>query len=603
MTATGPDSAERHHPPVSTAAEGSGDRALLAVPDRSMFGWLVRLRWLAAAGVALVLLVSGPLLAVLPRGRAPALWAVLTGLAVYNTLLQFLGSDRRLPWLTHFTCQITVDCVALALFVHLSGGVENPFLPLFVLHVVSANIVLHPRAARAVLLLAIVLVVAVVLGEGAGLLAHRCLRPNAVGCLGSTVTASSLAVLGGLVLTLAASGFFARHLTARLQNSESRLTDAVRELCGDKRRLAETRREIEAEQSRLQSVLDCMADAVTFSDLDGRLRLANRRAHEIRRIAGPLPDPILPAPSAFSVPGGEDSTLRTFQTYERGGRTFEATWAVVRDARAEPIGTVTVERDISDRLALERHLMHEERMSVVGKLAAAVAHEVNNPIGVVSLYAQHARAQLPAGHAIEGHLEVIRRNAESCRKIVGDLLGLARTRAPERKAVDLRAIGHDVGRSVEPMAARKGVRVVDECGTAEVDALWVEGDADQICQAVLNLAVNAIEACGDGDRITLRTGEENVGGSTTGIIEVRDSGPGVPVDQRDRIFQPFFSTKPDGTGLGLAVADNIARSHAGRITVEAAEPRGAVFRIHLPAVMCGAGTGHHGQAVSLGAAV
>lgn len=566
-----------------TAARTSGAEALRRIArEAAMFEWLVRLRWLAIGGVALVLAVSGPTLNVLPHGSTAALAAVLGGLATYNAALHLLGPDRGWPWLTRVTGQITVDCVALALLVHFAGGVENPFLPLFVLHVVNANIVLAPRAASQVLLLEIALVAAIVLGEGLGLTAHFCLRGDGGDCLGRTISLLSLAVLAGLALTLVTGAVFARHLTVRLQESERRLTVAFRDLSEEKQHLADTRALIDVERSRLQSVIDCMGDAVTFSDLDGRLRLANDRARQIPRTAGSIPD-AWPVGTA-TRPGGPVRLpdASTLPQYDRGGRTYEATQAVVRDALGEAIGTVTVERDITDRLALERHLMQEERMSVVGKLAATVAHEINNPIGVVSLYAQHALAGVPPGSPIESHLQVIRRNADGCRKIIGDLLGLARTRHPRRTTVDLRDLCRDVAQAVEPMAARHAVRVIDESASPDPAPLWVEGDADELYQAVLNLAMNAIEACGDGDRVTLGACLRVEDGTATGVIEIADSGSGIPADQRAQIFQPFYSTKPTGTGLGLAVAENIVRGHGGRISVESAAPRGTVFGIHLP---------------------
>ncbi len=169
----------------------------------------------------------------------------------------------------------------------------------------------------------------------------------------------------------------------------------------------------------------------------------------------------------------------------------------MRDHHEAPLGLVTVTRDITERLALERHLMHDERMAVVGKIAAAVAHEINNPIGVVSLYAQHALAKLPPGSPIQKHLETIRRNAESCRKITGDLLELARPRTPEHERVDLRLLCKDVAQSVEALAATYGVQVADE-SRSNAAPLWAEGDAGQLRQALLNLALNAVEALSGG---------------------------------------------------------------------------------------------------------
>lgn len=551
-------------------------------PSNAVFRWLVGLRWIAAFGVALVLGVTGPLLGLLPAESVSALWTVLAGLALYNAALTLLGQSSALPWLTHFAGQIVVDCLALAAFVHLSGGVENPFLSLFVLHIINANIVLRPRAASALSLVAVALALVVVVGEGAGWLPHHCLRENEAACVARSLSPWSLGVLGGLGLMLGSSSYIARYLTARLHDSEERLASTVDDLSLEKERLAETRATVELERSRLQSIIDCMGDAVTFSDPEGRLLLSNDRAKELRRGGD---DPFGPESlmAVFdSVARGHDAV--TQPAFERAGRSYEATCAVVRDHHEAPLGLVTVTRDITDRLALERHLMHDERMAVVGKIAAAVAHEINNPIGVVTLYAQHALAKLPPGSPIEKHLETIRRNAESCRKITGDLLQLARPRTPEHARVDLRVLCKDVAQSVEPVAAKYGVVVADE-SRANTAPLWAEGDAGQLRQAVLNLALNAIEASQEGDRVSIRAYETQDRDATARVVEVSDTGSGIDPDQLAQIFQPFFTTKPTGTGLGLAVADNIVKGHNGRMTVESAENRGTTFRILLPSAV------------------
>lgn len=552
-------------------------------PSEAVFSWLVRLRWLAIAGVAVVLVSTGPGLGLLPRGAAPALWWVLAALALYNAALALLGPGRGIPWASHFAGQIVADCLALALLVHFAGGVENPFLPFFALHVVNANIVLGRRAASAVLGVAVALLALIVLGEGSGWLAHHCLEDDPQACRAAALGPGSLGTLAGLLMTLVAGSYFARYLTARLQQSERRLEGTVAELSIEKERLAESRATIDRERSRLQAIIDCIPDAVTFSDPQGRVLLSNEQARELRRAAEPGAgtDPLgAGALRTLFLAVTRGPAGRSGRSFERGGRSYEETSAVVLDWREAPLGLVTVTRDVTDRLGLERRLMDDERMAVVGKLAAAVAHEINNPIGVVSLYAQHALAKLPPGSPLEKHLAVIRRNAESCRKIIGDLLELARPRTPERRPVDLRALCTEVAQSLEPFAERSGVLVAGQASAAA--PLWTEGDADQLRQAVLNLALNAVEASSEGDRVSIRAYETQDLEAPARVVEVSDTGAGIAPDRMAHIFQPFFTTKSDGTGLGLAVADNIVKGHAGRIVVQSSQPHGTVFRILLP---------------------
>ncbi|MEO8601655.1 MAG: ATP-binding protein [bacterium] len=553
-----------------------------AEPDSSeaVFWWLVRLRWVAALGVALVLVLAGPVFGALPSGSAPWLWATTGGLLAYNAMLTVRGPRRRARWLTGFPGQIAIDCLALATLVHLAGGIDNPFLPLFVLHVVNANIVLPGRAALAVLLLAIVLVTGIVLAEGSGLAVHHCLRVAGTPYAGATLDLRSLAVLGGLVLMLVASSLFTRFLTARLRSGRRRLEAAVVELTAEQQQLAATRTAIESERARLQAIIDCMGDAVVFLDPRGSVLFSNQRGRELWRTGGP---PAGLAAVQAAVAG--DPAAGVPSVFEHAGRAFEATRSVVRSAQGATLGLVMVARDVTERLAMEKRLMHEEQMSVVGKLAAVVAHEINNPIGVVALYSQHALAKLSPDSPVYKHLEIIRRNADGCRTIVAGLLKLARAPKPQRRWVDLRQLCHEAIDSVEPLAARAGVRLSSGSHRSEVP-IWAMADTGMLHQVILNLVVNAIEAASPGDEVSIGAYETQDGSATAQAIEVRDTGAGIPPSQIEQVFRPFFTTKLAGTGLGLAVADSIIKSHGGRIEVESRVGAGTTCRIILPERPC-----------------
>lgn len=545
---------------------------------QAVFAWLVRLRWVAILGVALVLLLAGPVFHRLPAGSARWLWTTVAGLSAYNALLALSGPLGLRPWHT-FVGQITVDCIALATLVHFAGGLDNPFLPLFVLHVVSANIVLSGRAALGVLALAIVLVAVVVVGEGTGLLPHYCLQPAAAQCDGVTLDLRSLAALGGLVLTLVASSLLTRSLTARLRLGRRHLQATVAELTAEKQQLADTRGAIEAERVRLQAIIDCMGDAVILLDPGGRLLFSNQQARELWRSETPSGDiqpfgALLAEIERGAAPGAAVA-------FRHHGRAYEATRLPVHSSPGEMLGFVLVARDITDRVAMEKRFMHDEQMSVVGKLAAVVAHEINNPIGVVVLYSQHALAALPPESPVHQHLEIIRRNADSCRTIVEGLLRLARPPRSERRPVDLRDLCRETVDSIRPLALRAGVRISEEERHSGVP-LWAQADAGMLHQAVLNLAVNAIEAAGEGNEVFIGAYETQDRDVTAQTIEVRDTGAGIAPDDIEQVFQPFFTTKSSGTGLGLSVAENIVKSHDGRIEVESAVGAGTTFRIVLP---------------------
>lgn len=544
-----------------------------------LFRWLVNLRWIAVLGVALVLVLSGPVFSALPAGTASGLWLTVAGLTLYNGILARLGPHRGWPWLTGLVGQIVMDCAALAILVHLAGGVENPFLPLFVLHVVNAGIVLSGRAAALVLGVAAVLVAAIVFGEGFGLVAHHCLRRPGEPCAGTEVNLWTIAIFGGLVLTLAMSSLFTRLLTEQLRLGQRRLATTVAQLRDEKQELASTRTVIETERAKLQAILDCMGDAVIFYEPEKNSLVSNRRARELWRLGASADDP--PEFRAMLEAIWSRPTAGVGVTIAHGGRNFEATCSTVRSRGGDILGRVVAARDVTERLAMERHLMHEEQMSVVGKLAAMVAHEINNPIGVVCLFSQHALAKISAEDPVHQHLVTIRRNAESCREIVGSLLRLARSRQPERRRVDLRQICRDALDSVRLLAARAGVRISSGIH-ARAAPIWAHADPGMLHQAVLNLAVNAIEASHEQGEVTILAYETQDGEHAAGVIEVRDAGSGIPPELQERVFQPFFTTKASGTGLGLAVAASIINGHDGRVELDSVVGKGTRIRLLLP---------------------
>lgn len=574
--------------------------ALSADPSEAVFSWLVGLRWVAVLGVASILVLSGPALHRLPAESTPWLWSTAAALALFNASLYYLGPNRGPPWLSSFAVQITVDCVALATLVHFAGGLENPFLSLFVLHAVNANIVLSRRDALRVLGVATALVVGIVLAEGAGLVAHHCLRGGAGACSSGGVGLHTAAALGGLVLTLALTSLFTRLLTAMLRQNQQKLEAAIGGLRAEKDRLLGARAELETERERLQAIIDCMGDAVSFEGPSGEVLFSNQAARAL------WPAGAREGGSTREALDGQTSRVDPGEgSFVRAGRTFDSTQSLVCSPRGEPLGRVLVARDITDRLAIERHLMHDEQMNVVGKLAAAIAHEVNNPIGVILLYSQHALAALSTDDPVYEHLATIHRNADECRKIVGGLLGLARRQEPRRRSVDLQRLCREVVESIRPLAARAGARIASEVHDEEA-SVWIRADPGMLRQAVLNLAVNAVEAATPGSEIAIGVHETQEGGRTAHVVEVRDNGAGMATEQLEQIFQPFFTTKSSGTGLGLSIAESVVKSHDGRIDVTSVVGSGTTFRIVLPDHTRGSrssGSIGDGRIASVGAAV
>jgi len=230
-----------------------------------------------------------------------------------------------------------------------------------------------------------------------------------------------------------------------------------------------------------------------------------------------------------------------------------------------------------DRMAEElaerqRRLVHTERMAAIGHLAAGVAHELNNPIGIIRGYLKTMSAKDDPA-TLDEELAILDEEAGHCQRIAEDLLSYARPQALRYGPLEMRPfLEETVSRFRETSSGREAQVTVDA-----TDAT-LSGDATRLRQVVHNLVLNAVQVSPPGEPVAV-TGRP-VQGSY--VIEVADRGPGVPAEEQDRIFEPFYSKRRGGSGLGLAVCQGIARAHGGTVQVTSIPGRGATFRVTLP---------------------
>ena len=236
-------------------------------------------------------------------------------------------------------------------------------------------------------------------------------------------------------------------------------------------------------------------------------------------------------------------------------------------------------RSYADLGRAQQQLVHRERLVALGELSAVVAHEVRNPLAAIfNSLASLQRIMRPDGDA-KMLLGVIQEEADRLNRIVGDLLGFAR---PSELAMRTERLEHvleeAVGAALASGAAGIEIRREYDPGLPAIRI-----DPHQIRQALLNLASNAIQAMPRGGVLTVRTRAED----HLAVVEVSDSGPGVPAELRPRIFEPFFTTKATGTGLGLAVVRRIVEGHGGSVALAPPGEGGATFVLHLPLAPAG----------------
>jgi two-component system NtrC family sensor kinase len=338
--------------------------------------------------------------------------------------------------------------------------------------------------------------------------------------------------------------------------------------------------------------------AITVYDLDTRVRLWNPAAERVlgwraADIVGRLLSEIVELDPEEAVERaelrgrllrGETISGIDARRRHRDGSLVDLSLsgAPLLDTHGRVASILVIFADIGDRKHTEAALRQAEKLTVMGSLLAGVAHELNNPLTVVLGHAELLRNRVRGNGDLESRVDQLARAATRCARIVRNFLALARQRPPERRSVNLNEIVADVLELVAHLLRVDAVEVVPDL-VAGMPA--VMADPDQLQQVVLNLVTNAHHAMlgVPGNRIlTVRTrfapARDHV------VLDVADTGPGVPAATRPRLFEPFFTTKPlgKGTGPGLSLCRGYVEAHGGTIHAANRPEGGAIFSVELP---------------------
>ncbi|MCB1318281.1 MAG: Cache 3/Cache 2 fusion domain-containing protein, partial [Leptospiraceae bacterium] len=225
---------------------------------------------------------------------------------------------------------------------------------------------------------------------------------------------------------------------------------------------------------------------------------------------------------------------------------------------------------------MESTLAQQNKMAALGVLSAEVAHEINNPLGVILGYAGYLEGKMDSSDPAFKSIQEIRRESKRCKNIVQDLLSYARVPKPALIETDLPALLDQISDFAAHHTDLKRMHIVRDFAP-DLPNVWVDGD--QIRQVAMNLMINAGAAMTPGGRLTVgaAVGEE-------GWVRLRfaDSGSGISPENLEKIFEPFFTTKARGTGLGLAITRTIVEQHGGRIEIASQVGQGTQVTVHLP---------------------
>jgi PAS domain S-box-containing protein len=236
-------------------------------------------------------------------------------------------------------------------------------------------------------------------------------------------------------------------------------------------------------------------------------------------------------------------------------------------------------RDITLRKRMEKQMAQTEKLASIGQLAAGVAHEINNPLSVISCYSNLIEKSGDATDQIREDLDKVKKHTLSCKRIVDSLLNFARASETRRRSADIHVGLEAVLAIVEKQVGKRQVEIQREYGA---NLPLVSIDEDKMTQVYMNILLNAVQAIGDKGVIRIATLHERALDKV--CIVFSDTGKGIPPEHLDRVFDPFYTTKKDqdGTGLGLSVSYGIVQEHDGDIQVDSRPGHGSVFTIVLP---------------------
>ncbi|EKH7865085.1 two-component system sensor histidine kinase ZraS [Escherichia coli] len=232
-------------------------------------------------------------------------------------------------------------------------------------------------------------------------------------------------------------------------------------------------------------------------------------------------------------------------------------------------------RYLRSRQLLQDEMKRKEKLVALGHLAAGVAHEIRNPLSSIKGLAKYFAERAPAGGEAHQLAQVMAKEADRLNRVVSELLELVKPTHLALQAVDLNTL---INHSLQLVGQDANSREIQLRFTANDTLPEIQADPDRLTQVLLNLYLNAIQAIGQHGVISVTVSESGAGVK----ISVTDSGKGIAADQLEAIFTPYFTTKAEGTGLGLAVVHNIVEQHGGTIQVASQEGKGSTFTLWLP---------------------
>jgi two-component system, NtrC family, sensor histidine kinase PilS len=543
--------------PLSKAEPKTQDRTRMQTTfdERNWLAWLVKVR------IFILTLLLGIELAVAEFSPAPLPMRLFVAtilfwysLSLFYTLLLSFWQEHRIQ----SSLQVLTDLILVSLVVHETGGWDSSLNFLYPLVIIVASVLLPRTWAHLVAALAFILYGTVLELNYYGLVPSYCTTHPGVKALQAIIFVNLFAFL-----TVA---YLAGLLTSKLRQVRVQLKD--------------TSGALESLQALHENIIHSISNGLITTGLDGRITLVNAAAQKmLDRTAADLAG--MPVQQLFidHLPNVESEHTHAevrCDTPTKFRKTFRVRVAALTVPERTLLGFVYALDDLTEIRRLEREVRIQDRLAAVGRLAAAIAHEIRNPLtsiaGSVGML-----SNLPEMN--EEHrrlLDIVTRESQRLNAILTDFLAYSRTKQYHFDKVDLIPLMEDTLTLMDHrMAAEKtGISIERRFTVRET---WVLADGDRIKQVFWNLCENAVRAMKDGG--TLTVGVEFLGEDCQ--VAITDTGTGMTPQQIEKIFEPFQSSFEGGTGLGLALVYQIVQAHDGKIWARSKPGQGTTFILRL----------------------
>lgn len=348
-------------------------------------------------------------------------------------------------------------------------------------------------------------------------------------------------------------------------------------------------RELEIEKNKLENVLMCASEGIIVADEEGRIVVLNPAAEAI---LGVKRDNMLgkgimgchrnPGKVKAILSGEIPPPVHAIAT-SLGSKQLEVTVALMSSG-GEKVGSMMVMRDVTERqkhlderMAMEKQLFHADKLVSLGELSAGIAHEIGNPLAAIKTVIQSMDEVAPLIGEQKKYMKRILKEIDRLNHFIKAFAAFAHPRVPIAGRCRVEQVLSDVLFLVKNEAGKHGISIEEKKGRNIPEILL---DADQLKQVFINIMVNAIQAMPDGGKIRINIEQADEGAIN---VSISDTGGGIPHEDIERIFDPFYTTKPTGTGLGLSIVHKLLRDNNGDIKVRSIAGEGTTFELILPA--------------------